>query len=258
MASALAATFVSVFIVSLISFVGALTLFVGKNKIQKLLIYLVGFSAGALIGDAFLHLIPEAAVNGHTIAISIYIIVGILFSFVIEKMLHWRHYHHLDHLKEEKKSKRKVKKIKMLGYMNLFGDALHNFLDGIVIGASYLVSFPVGLATTLAVVFHEIPQELGDFGVLLHSGFSGKKALIFNFLSACLAILGGLIAVWFVGKAENLLVFLIPFTAGNFNYIAGSNLIPELQKEPRFRKSFIQLVSLIVGIVVMVALLFVG
>ena len=177
MASAFFNTLISVILVSLISFVGALTLFFNRKKIGKVLIYLVGFSAGALLGDAFLHLIPESveAANGFLPALSIYILTGILFAFIVEKVFHWGHFHHLEN-KSEKKQKADVRgEKKILGYMNLVGDAMHNFVDGVVIAASYLVSFPVGLATTIEVIFHEIPQELGDFGVLLHSGFTKKN-----------------------------------------------------------------------------------
>ncbi len=261
MVSALSYTLVSVLIVSLLSLVGAVTLFFGRQKVEKFLIYLVGFSAGALLGDAFLHLIPESveSAGGFVPIISLYILIGIFFAFIVEKILHWGHTHHFHHIEDRKdKQKRKGKEKSTLGYMNLFGDAMHNFVDGIVIGASYLVSVPLGFATTLAVVFHEIPQELGDFGVLLHSGFNRKKALLFNFFSACLAIAGGIIAIWLSSRIEGLLLFLIPFTAGNFIYIASSNLIPELQKEPRLGRSVAQLVSMVAGIVVMIVLLALG
>ena len=255
MASALVNTLVSVVIVSLISLIGISVLYFSKRKIKTFVVLLVGFSAGALLGDAFLHLIPEAAKNGFVPAISLYILIGILFAFIVEIVFHFGHHHHIEH--HAKKSKGK-KKIKVLGYMNLFGDGMHNFVDGIVIGASYLISFPVGFATTIAVIFHEIPQELGDFGVLLHAGFNRAKALMFNFASATLAILGGLLSVLLIGRIEGLLIFLIPFTAGNFIYIAASNLIPELQKEPALKRSIMQLLAMIIGIIVMVALLFIG
>ncbi len=262
MVNALSYTLVSVLIVSLLSLIGAVTLFFGRQKVEKFLIYLVGFSAGALLGDAFLHLIPESveAAGGFVPAISVYILIGILFAFIVEKVFHWGHYHHLENRKEKNKKEKskEVKDEKILGYMNLFGDGMHNFIDGIVIGASYLVSFPLGLATTLAVIFHEIPQELGDFGVLLHSGFSRRKALLFNFLSAALAIVGGVLAVWLASRVDGLLIFLIPFTAGNFIYIAAPNLIPELQKEPRFGRSIAQLISMLAGIAVMIVLLALG
>lgn len=258
MPSALVNTLVSVIIVSLISLLGICMLYFSKSKLKTLIVLLVGFSAGALLGDSFLHLIPESveSAGGFVPAISIYVLIGILFAFIVEKVFHFGHYHHFE--RSGKRKDKNGKEIKVLGLMNLVGDGMHNFVDGIVIGASYLVSFPVGVATTIAVIFHEIPQELGDFGVLLHAGFNKSKALLFNFLSAALAIVGGLLAVWIAGNIEGLLLFLIPFTAGNFIYIAASNLIPELQKEPTLKKSLLQLVAMMIGIAVMVALLALG
>lgn len=246
---AISFTLISVIIVSLISFIGAVALLVKKKQLQAVLPLFIGFSAGALLGDSFIHLIPESVEQGFTLSISLYILFGILFAFVIEKIFHWRHYHHLEINKKGR--------IKFLGYMNLIGDGLHNFVDGVVIAASYLASIPLGLATTIAVIFHEVPQELGDFGVLLYAGFDVKKALLFNFLSAALAVIGGTLTLVFV-SSQSWLPVLIPFTAGNFIYIASSNLIPELQKEVSFRKSLIQILTFILGIVVMISLLYVG
>ncbi len=237
---------VSVIIVSLISFAGVLTLSFKHEKLKKVLIYMVSFSAGALLGDAFIHLLPEIVEeSGFTLQVSIYLLLGIAISFIIEKVVHWRHCH-LPTSREHPHP---------FAVMNLFGDALHNFIDGLIIGASYLVSIPVGIATTLAVILHEIPQEIGDFGVLLHGGFSKSKALFFNFLTALTAILGVVIALILSNSVENLTTFLIPFAAGGFIYIAGSDLIPELHKEVSLKSSILQLVLFILGILVMMALL---
>jgi len=141
----------SVLIVSLISLIGVFTLGFHNRGINKILVYLVSFSAGALLGDAFLHLLPESvAVSGFTLNLSLYVLSGIVIFFVLEKFVHWQHCHtHVggDH-------------IHPFTYMVLVGDALHNFIDGIVIAASYLVSVPAGIATTIAVLLHEIPQQL--------------------------------------------------------------------------------------------------
>lgn len=236
----------SVFIVSLISLVGVFTLSIKVEKLKTLLIYMVSFSAGALFGDAFIHLLPEIVEEkGFGIEISIYLILGITIFFVIEKIINIRHSHiplNDDH-------------VHTFTIMNLFGDALHNFIDGLLIGASYLVSIPVGIATTLAVIFHEIPQEIGDFGVLIHGGFSKGKALFYNFLSALTAIIGTVFALFLSTKIENLTTMLIPFAAGAFIYIAGSDLIPELHKEKKFSKSILQLLTFVLGIAVMFSLL---
>jgi len=143
-------------------------------------------------------------------------------------------------------------------YMNLFGDSIHNFIDGLIIGTAYLISIPVGIATTLAVIFHEIPQEIGDFGVLIHAGIKRKKALIYNFLTATTAILGALIALLLSSKINGITTLLSAFAAGSFIYIAGSDLIPELHKETELKKSALQIFTFILGIAIMYGLLIVG
>ena len=239
-------TLISVLIVSLISFVGVLTFSIKAKNLKKILLYMVSFSAGALFGDAFIHLLPEIVEEvGFGLDISVYVMFGIGFSFIVEKFIHWRHCH-IPTTKEH---------IHPFAMMNLFGDAVHNFIDGLIIGASYLVNMQVGIATTLAVVLHELPQEIGDFGVLLHGGFSKFKALFFNFITALTAVLGAIVSLWISSYVENITVFLIPFAAGTFIYIAGSDLIPELHKEVAVKKSLLQFIAIVLGVLVMLALL---
>ena len=236
----------SVLIVSFLAFFGIFFLALKEKALKKLLLLLVSFSAGALFGGAFFHLLPEiVSKNGFTPQVSVYILTGIIFSFFIEKIVHWRHCH----LPVNKKH------IHPVSIMSLTGDAVHNFIDGIVIAGAYLINIPLGIATTFAVILHEIPQEIGDFGVLLYGGFSKKKALLFNFLTALTAILGALIALLlsrYVGGVTN---FIIPFAAGNFIYIAGSDLIPELHKECKASKSLLELFIFILGIGLMMLML---
>jgi zinc and cadmium transporter len=239
---------ISIFIVSMISLVGIFTLSIKTDKLKKIMIYLVSFSAGALLGDVFIHLFPEITKTyGFSLKISIFVLSGILFFFIIEKFVHWQHCH-LPITKEHKHP---------FAVMNLVGDSVHNLIDGLIIGASYLASVPLGIATTIAVILHEIPQEIGDFGVLIHGGFTKKRALFVNFLTALTAILGGIIAL-LLKDVQGLTSFLLPFAAGSFIYIAGSDLIPELHKETEVRKSLIQLLAFILGIVIMFSLLLVG
>jgi zinc and cadmium transporter len=140
--------------------------------------------------------------------------------------------------------------------MSLIGDTIHNFIDGIIIGASYLLSIPIGIATTIAVIFHEIPQEISNFGVLVHGGFSKAKAVLMNFLTSLTAF-AGLILTLIVGtQIEGLIDFLIPFAAGNFIYIAGSDLIPELHKENKIFQSSIQILTFILGVSIIALLIF--
>lgn len=234
----------SVIIVSLISLIGIFTIPFSREKLNKILIYFVSFSAGTLLGDAFVHLIPEAYLEKNSsLFVSVSILLGIVIFFILEKFIHWRHCHKIA-CKEHPHP---------FSYVILAGDTIHNFIDGMVIGASYIVSVPVGIATTLAVIFHEIPQEIGDFGSLVYGGFSKTKALVLNFMTALSAILG----LIFVLSLTNFNVadFLVPFAAGGFIYIAGTDLIPELHKHTDPKKSFWQLVTFVSGIGLMVLLL---
>jgi zinc and cadmium transporter len=240
-------TLISVLAVSLISLIGLLTFPIKEQKLRSLLLYFVSFSAGGLFADAFIHLIPEAAKSSGSLELKvpIYILSGIIMSFILEKLIQWRHCH-IPTSEEHPHP---------FAYMNLFGDGVHNFIDGLVVAGSYIASLPVGIATTLAVVFHEIPQEIGDYGVLLHGGFSKNKALLFNFLTALTAVLGALLALALSAYIENFTVFLLSFAAGEFIYIAGSDLVPELHKETKPSKSLLQLIAFIFGVVIILCLL---
>ena len=165
--------------------------------------------------------------------------------FALEKFISWRHCH----IPTSKEHPHPVV------WMNLVGDGLHNFTDGMIIAASFLVNIPLGITTSLAVILHEIPQEIGDFGVLIHGGFSKNKALVFNFLSGLMAIGGAVLTLFLGTRFVQPVRLLIPFTAGSFIYIAGSDLIPELHKETNLKKSAFQLLGLILGIGVMLSLL---
>ncbi len=237
---------VSVVIVSLISLVGVLAFSLKEENLKKVLMYFVSFSAGGLFGHAFIHMIPEAVgENGFGLQVSLYILIGIVTSFVVEKLLQWRHCH-VPTSEEHPHS---------FAYMNLFGDAVHNFIDGLIIGGSYLASIPLGVATTLAVVLHEIPQEIGDFGVLIYGGFNRSRAIFFNFSTAFTAILGTIVALSMGFLIQDFIPFLIPFAAGNFIYIAGSDLIPELHKEESgLLKSTLQLTAFILGVLILFSL----
>ncbi len=236
----------SVVLVSLVSLVGVVSLALNRDFLQKILLLLVSFAAGAMLGDAFLHLIPEAFGAGklEPLSVSLFILSGIVVFFVLEKIIHWHHCHTANHDHHE-----------VVGTMNLIGDALHNFIDGAVIAGSYLVSIPLGVATTMAVILHELPQEFSDFGVLLHAGFSREKALLFNFLSALSAILGALVVLFLLQGEPSIESMLIPFTAGGFIYIALADLLPELRKEERLSVSAVQAFVFILGLVTMAALL---
>jgi zinc and cadmium transporter len=235
----------SVILVSLVSLIGIITISVSEERLRSALFVLVSLAAGAMFGDTFIHLLPESfQKSGETLVPSICVLAGILAFFVLEKFLLWRHQHTVA----------ASNRIDPLGYLNLVADGVHNLIDGMMIGASYLVSLPIGIATTLAVVFHEIPQEIGDFGILLHAGFTKRRALFFNFLSATLALLGTAVALLVGSSLESFSAVMLPFTAGGFIYIAGSDLLPELQKELKAAKSLVQLAAMIAGIGLMLIL----
>lgn len=239
-------TLISVFAVSAISLIGLFTFSWKSEKINRILIFLVSFSVGTLLGDAFLHLIPEAFENGSEIT-PLSILGGLLLFFILERFIHWRHCHEVG-CEEHSHA---------LPYVILAGDGLHNFIDGIIIGASYLVSIPVGIATTLAVIFHEIPQEIGDFGTLLYGGFSKKKALLCNFMSALTAVLGAVIVLLASNCFESVIKVLIPLAAGGFIYIATADMIPELHKHRmhKLAETLKQVIFFLAGIGIMYGLL---
>ncbi len=239
-------TISSVVLVSLVALVGIVSVFFSEKKLNSALRLFVSFSVGSLLGDAFIHLIPEAFSHGE-LTVSFSILAGILTFFALERFIHWHHCHEVGCHEHGK----------TLPYVILLGDGLHNFIDGIIIGASYLVSIPVGIATTLAVIFHEIPQEIGDFGTLLYAGFSKKKALLWNFISALTAVLGAIMVLLLSSQFEDVTKFLVPFAAGGFIYIATADMIPELHKHKvhKLSETAKQLFFFMLGIAVMYGLL---
>ncbi len=237
----------SVILISAVSFVGLGTIAMGGERLKKLVFILVSLAAGGLLGDAFIHLIPEAFLSGGDPSrISLLVLAGILLFFILEKILRWHHYHDTEE---------SMHTTKHIGHMNLVSDGMHNFIDGLFIGVSYLVSVPVGIATTVAVFLHEIPQEIGDFGVLIHSGYSTFRALFLNFCIALFALLGVIIAVIVGPAVQGFSEAILPLTAGTFIYIAASDLVPELHKISDPKKSLLQLLFMLIGIGMMYGLL---
>jgi zinc and cadmium transporter len=228
----------SVTAVSLLSLIGISLLALSHKAFHEIVFGLVALAVGALFGDAFLHLMPDAFSDpSRSTQSSIYIILGILLFFCMENFLHWRHQHSDEH-----------QEIQPYGYLNILADMTHNFIDGLIIGASYLVSFKMGLATTLAVMLHEIPHEFSNFGILVKSGFSRWKALFLNFLTALTALLGGIIAWWVGGQTGSFSQVLIPLTAGGFIYIAGSDLVPQLHKDVKPLRALLQFLAILAGV----------
>lgn len=232
-------TLFSVALVSSISLIGIFFLSTNEKTLRKILIFMVSFAVGGLFGDAFIHLLPESFEKlGSSLSTSLLVLAGIFIFFILEKFIRWRHCH----------IPASESHIHPLVTMNIIGDGAHNFIDGMLIAASYIISIPLGMATTLAIILHEIPQELGNFGVFLHAGLSIKKALLYNFLSALTAFLGAFISLLIATGDTQFALYLLPITAGGFIYIAGSDLMPELHIETKAKTSFYQFVSIMAGI----------
>ena len=232
---------VSTFLIALIAFIGVFTLAIKEKLLDKILLILVSLSAGALMGGAFLHLIPEAVEKSaeNSIDIFLFILIGFIIFFVIEKVLHWRHCHkgHCD--------------VHTFSYMNLVGDSVHNFIDGLIIAAGFSASSALGFSTVIAVAAHEIPQEIGDYGVLIYGGFKRKKAIILNFIVALTIVIGGITGYFLSKNIDQAVTFLLPFAAGGFIYIAATDLIPEIKKELNMKKYMMTLMVFILGILIM-------
>jgi len=234
-------------IVSFISLVGVFALSLSERTLDRFLFVLLSFSAGSILGAAFFDLLPEAVeTSADTSVAFLYITTGFLGFFFLERFIYWYHGHIHGHEAPTEVDKRVT--VKRFVYLNVLGDGVHNFLDGMVIAASFFLDFTLGLIATTAVIFHELPQEIGDFGVLVYGGLSRKRALLFNFLSALTAVAGALLVNFFSFNIPNLVGSLIAFAAGGFIYLAASELIPEMQQEKDFRKSVVQFVLFIFGL----------
>jgi len=243
--SPLLLSLLSTLLISLISLLGLFFIFIKPKSLNQITLFFVSFAIGGLLGDAFIHLIPQSfkffdSENTN----SLLILIGILLFFILEKFLLWHHCHDANCHQSTKH----------VATLNLVGDSVHNFIDGALIAASFQISNFVGLTTTLAVIFHEIPQEIGDFGILLHHQFSIKKALKYNFLSASFSLIGVLFVFIF---DTNFSTYLIPITAGGFIYLAATDLIPELHRhDTKIKDSLTQLICILLGISLMFGLTF--
>lgn len=230
---------ISTFLISTGALVGIFTFAMQEKKLERILILLVSLSAGALMGGAFLHLLPEASEKLEGASVYGIVLLSFVSFFFIEKLFHWRHCHkgHCG--------------VHTFGYMNLFGDSVHNFIDGLILAATFMTNVKLGVITTLAIALHEIPQEIGDFGVLLYAGFKKEKALVANFLVALTVVIGGIVGYFLSFQIESFVAYLLPFAAGGFIYIAASDLMPEIRKEENFKKSLLSFGVFLIGIALM-------
>ncbi len=242
--SPLYSALISTLAISLIPLLGLIFFLPQFKRFKNISILLVGFAIGGLIGDSFIHLLPQAySQTSSTLKVSLFTITGFLFFFSLEKYLRWQHCHDPDCLDTDHQH---------VVTINLIGDTVHNFIDGLIIIASYTVDHRLGLATTLAVIIHEIPQEIGDFGIFIHHGLSPLRAIKYNLLSALFAFIG-VVCGSLIGSGWQLFSqSLVPITAGGFLYLAASDLVPELHRHNRHLGfSFIQLMAVVAGVALM-------
>ena len=232
-------------LMSAIAMVGSVTLLLSPSTLQRLLLPLVAFAAGSLIGGAFFHMLPASLLEFEDpIHIFAWLLCGFCVFFALEQFLHWHHCHRsLSDCKQP------------LTYLILLGDGLHNFIGGLAIAGTFLVDIRLGIMAWLAAAAHEIPQELGDFGVLIHGGWEKKRALIFNVLSGLTFLLGGLIAYALSFNLD--ISFLIPFAAGNFIYIGATDLVPELNKHENVKANTINYLAFVAGLLLMLLIRFI-
>lgn len=237
---------IATILVSLISLISIFFIFIKTPVLKKLTLFFVSFAIGGLLGDAFIHLLPQSFEKlGTNLNTSLLIIAGMLLFFIIEKVLRWRHCHEIDCNNS-------------MVTLNLVGDTVHNMIDGMIITASFMVSTPVGITTTLAVILHEIPQEIGHFGIFIHNGLSVFKSITYNLFSALASVLGVFLTILLGSHVTNFYLYLIPITAGGFIYLASSDLIPELHRhETKMSHSIFQLFFIILGVALMSLLVFV-
>lgn len=233
-------------IISMMVWLISFFVYVNKEKMNKIVHFLLAFSAGSLLGGALLHLLPEASefLNAESLFTSL--LIAFTAFLLIEKIIHWRHGHSEDcH-------------IHPVGSVNFIGSALHNFIDGLVIAGAFVAGTNIGIVTSLAVALHEIPHKIGDYGVYLFSGHQHKKALIIDFISSLMIVVGGMVGYFALQRIEIIMPYLMPIAAGGFIYIATSDLLPEVKKESNREKSILLMLTFVLGIILMYGIKFLG
>ncbi len=266
--------FLMIIVVGSLSLIGAFMISIREKTLDRILFILIAFATGTILASALFDLIPESfyhleELKAESAAIAenslfIFVIFGFVMFFIIERFIYWFHGH--AHEKDDQLvcyagidegegvSIKRGNKIKSFALLNLIGDGLHNFLDGVIIMVAFMSGTRNGIIVTLAVLFHEFPQEIGDFGILIYGGFSKKKALLFNFLSGMVALLGGLLAFVLSDVLELFNFFFLAFSGGGFLYIASAELMPELLKQEDLKKSIIQALIFLSGLILIMSL----
>ncbi len=229
---------ISTIFVSLLSLVGIFFILMKEKTLTSFLAQAIAFAGGFLLGVSFFHLLPEVLARKSPNSTFLFFFIGFLAFYLLERFLLWHHCHKKDCPTHP------------FTYLNLYGDGLHNFIDGVIIAGGYLSGIGFGIVVTLATIAHELPQEIGDFFLLVYGGFSKKKALFYNYLSAVTAVLGAIFGYFLFSQISSLLPYLLAIAAGNFAYIAASDIIPELHKEENLKKSFISFLFFLFGFVI--------
>lgn len=226
-------------VMSCIALVGSVTLILPERMFQKVILPLVAMAAGSLLGGALFHLMPAAVEEmGNGLAPWVWCMVGFGGFFVLEQFLHWHHCHKPTSQHKEP-----------LGWLILIADGVHNFIGGLAVAGAFMVDIRLGMVAWVAAAAHEIPQELGDFGILIHGGFPKKLALLFNLLSGLSFLVGGLVA-WGLSSQVDV-SFLIPLGAGNFLYIAAADLIPEINREKSAKRATVHFLAFTAGVLLL-------
>lgn len=254
----------SVIAISLISLVGLSVIAIDERLLRKFVPAMMGLAVGAMLGDAFLHLLPELYDRPHSnTRVALGILAGLFLFYLLELAVrrhHDRFHRHHRHAAETHVAPDLPAAdhlIAPIGYVSLFAGNLHNIMDGVLLAASYLTSFKVGLATTIAIILHELPHEIGGFGVLVHAGFTRTRALLFNFLTGIGALFGALVCLSLGSVVEEIHLVMLPLTTGGFVYIAAANLLPELAKQTRSVQIVAQLGGVLTGVSLMYLLTFI-
>lgn len=232
-----------------VSLIGRLIAIFNADHIKKAAHFVVSFAVGALLAVAFLDLIPEAVHLGEEAGIAtsgvtgifFFVLFGVFLFFILEKFLFWYHCHDDGHCP-----------VHTYTYLILWGDALHNLIDGVIIALAFLVDIRLGVVTTIAVLLHEIPQEMTDFSIVLHGGMARRRALIYNFLVALPALCGGILTYIFANSIASIIPYAIALAAGNFIYLAAVDLMPELHEQASLKHSFFQIAFLVLGAFIVV------
>lgn len=238
-----------IFVISLLGLSGGILLIYREKWAKLISKYLITFAIGSLLGVAFLDLLPESInLTQSPETILIFSLAGIFVFYLLEKTLLWYHHHSIEHIWHGKHPPEE--KAHPVGYLITFGDALHNFIDGLIIAAGFLVDFRLGITTSIAVLVNEIPQEIGEFAILLHAKFSKSKIILYSLIAQMTAIIGALIGFFYLPLFQNLEAYLLAFAAGGFIYIASTDLLPETHREKNLGKSLVQVLLLVLGVLV--------